>query len=454
MENIKVSVLVYVLNDREHIQRCVNSVINQTLQEIEILVIDGGSVDGTLEAVKTISENNSKIRILPSSPGVGFQFNTGLQAARGEYIGICESDDYLLPDMYEKQYKTAKKYQLDMLRADSKHFIETKEGEVAFFVALSKKQELYDCILDLTKDNRILQLGVNSFWSGLYRRQFLLEQKLFMNETRGAAYQDTTFSFLSSVKAKRVMLSQEAFYCYRLDNPNSSVNRPQKITMLMEEYRLLKQRLKEEGLFETYKEIYLSWKINGCLGFFDSLSQELRDSYVELMYQDLREELDSGEFEEKELSGKGKETASMIRRSISDLRRYLYGMYEGFYHTKEALERIGEQEFVILFGCGEMGRLVDSFLQHKSKRIMAYMDNNTELWGTKIRDVPVMSPQSAVCQYPDAVYIVANLTYFQEMKEQLKNLSVSEEQIIICNDYGFFFKHIFLHSLKNKGQVL
>ena len=55
MENIKVSVLVYVLNDMEHIQRCVNSVINQTLQEIEILVIDGGSVDGTLEAVKTIS---------------------------------------------------------------------------------------------------------------------------------------------------------------------------------------------------------------------------------------------------------------------------------------------------------------------------------------------------------------------------------------------------------------
>ena len=208
MENIKVSVLVYVLNDMEHIQRCVNSVINQTLQEIEILVIDGGSVDGTLEAVKTISENNSKIRILPSSPGVGFQFNTGLQAARGEYIGICESDDYLLPDMYEKQYKTAKKYQLDMLRADSKHFIETKEGEVAFFVALSKKQELYDCILDLTKDNRILQLGVNSFWSGLYRRQFLLEQKLFMNETRGAAYQDTTFSFLSSVKAKRVKIGR------------------------------------------------------------------------------------------------------------------------------------------------------------------------------------------------------------------------------------------------------
>ena len=59
MENIKVSVLVYVLNDMEHIQRCVNSVINQTLQEIEILVIDGGSVDGTLEAVKTISDKNS-----------------------------------------------------------------------------------------------------------------------------------------------------------------------------------------------------------------------------------------------------------------------------------------------------------------------------------------------------------------------------------------------------------
>jgi len=209
----KVSIIMPSFNVAPYIRECMDSVLAQTLTDIEVIVADADSTDGTREILEEYARNDTRITILTDDKkSSGYANNKAIDYATGEYIGIVETDDYIVPDMYEKQYKTAKKYQLDMLRADSKHFIETKEGEVAFFVALSKKQELYDCILDLTKDNRILQLGVNSFWSGLYRRQFLLEQKLFMNETRGAAYQDTTFSFLSSVKAKRVMLSQEAFY--------------------------------------------------------------------------------------------------------------------------------------------------------------------------------------------------------------------------------------------------
>lgn len=448
---VKVSVLIYVLNDKNHIEKCIHSVINQTLQNIEILVIDGGSTDGTLEIIEEISKTDTRIQIIHSAPGVGRQFNTGLKAAKGEYIGICESDDYLLLDMYEKQYLIAHNYQLDVLRADAIHFFEDDNGkEIYFPVKLSKDDELYDHILDLTKDNRVLKLGINSFWSGLYRRDFLLKEKIFMNETKGAAYQDTSFSFLSLIKAKRAMLSHDAFYCYRLDNPNSSVNHPKKITMLNDEYCLLKKRLEEEGVFNKYKEIYLSWKINGYLGFYDSLSRELRDQYEELMYYDILRELETGEFQKSELSGREKGVADKIRQSPLALHQYLLQLYDELNWTKQRLEEIDSQKSIVIFGNGDMGRLVYQYLTYNKKNIVTYIDNNSELWEKAVADIPVISPENAVRLFPDGVYIVANITNFQSMKNQLMNLSVKEENIILCNNYGFFFKHILLKSIKNR----
>ena len=79
---IKVSVLIYVLNNAEYIEASVNSVRNQTLQEIEILVIDGGSRDGTLEIVERLSKLDTRIRVIHTASGVGHQFNTGLREAK------------------------------------------------------------------------------------------------------------------------------------------------------------------------------------------------------------------------------------------------------------------------------------------------------------------------------------------------------------------------------------
>lgn len=452
MENIKVSVLIYVLNDVTHIKKCLQSVRTQTLKELEILVIDGGSSDGTLEIIQEAKKHDSRIRVIHCESGVGLQFNTGLKNAKGEYIGICESDDYLLPEMIEKQYETASSYQLDMLRANAWHFIETDKGEIPFLITLTKNNDLYDRVLDLSENMALLKLGINSFWSGLYNRKFLLEQMLFMNETKGASYQDTSFSFLTAIKAKRVMLSHDAFYCYRLDNPNSSVNQPKKITLLIEEYNLLKKRLQKECLFEQYKEIYLSWKINGYLGFYDSLSKKLKEKYVELMYIDIKKDLDSGEFSEYELLGKSRKIADNVKKSISALCEYLEQMYIHFYSTKKVLEEIKQQDKVIIFGNGDMGNLVYMYLKHNSKNIVAFIDNNQNYWGKNNRGVLVMNPMEAVRSYPDAVYIVANLSCFDIMKKQLMELSIIPQNIIVCNDYAFFFKHILLKSLKgDKG---
>lgn len=442
MSNIKVSVLVYVLNGVSYLEKCVRSVMSQTLHEIEILVIDGGSTDGTLDIVEKLAEEDQRIRIIHSASGVGLQFNTGLREAKGEYIGICESDDYILPDMYEKEYALADKHRLDFLRADYESFFEMKGKEIVLSNNVLSRSDLYNRILEPQKDNSALLIGTRGFWSGLYRREFLLEKNIFMNETPGASYQDTTFAFLTEIKAERVMVTKDSFYRYRLDNPNSSVNAPRKMMILFEEYRLLKERLIEGGIYEKYKDIYFSWKVDGCLWFYHALSGELRKKYVVQMYQELREEFFEENFSESELSKNGRLVISKVRDSLEALGEYLQQREFALCDLEGKLQRIDGEKPCIIFGCGNMGRAVSIYLTETDRKIAAYIDNAESRWGELESGVQILKPQQAVMAFPDAVYIVSNVLHYEEMKNQLLQYGVCEENLIVCNEYALFLNRI------------
>ena len=125
-----VSVLMYVKNGMPYFERAIRSVVNQTLSDIEVLVIDGGSTDGTIELVQEYECKDERVRLLRCDVGsVGAQFNLGLREAKGEYIGIVESDDYILPEMYEKEYWCAKEVDCDVLRADNYIFFELMKAK-------------------------------------------------------------------------------------------------------------------------------------------------------------------------------------------------------------------------------------------------------------------------------------------------------------------------------------
>ncbi len=481
---IKVSVLVYVLNGISYADRCLRSVMGQTLGEIEILVIDGGSTDGTLELAEELARKDPRIRIIHSGPGVGRQFNTGLREACGEYIGICESDDFLLPDMYERQYRIAREFDLDMLRADAWHFF-GPEGRESFLPAvLSKQQELYGRVLDLREDTRVVSLGINSFWSGIYRRQFLLEQGIMMNETGGASYQDVTFSFLTVVKAGRAMLSREAFYCYRLDNSGSSVNSPRGMDLLGREYRLLKERLGAEGLFSRYRGIYLGWKVDSCLGFYDSFPEGQREAYVPVMCQDIKEDLDSGILQEEVPGAAQREMVLLAGQSADALGLRLRRTYDVYRQMKQKMESIEKERSVVVFGKGDLGRLAGLYLVGRGRNIAAYIDNGAAAYleqdtgrntGTErnnirgnflflpapgVREdsssgqkqeglrIPLFAPERGASMYPDGVYVLASEAGHEDMKRQLLGLGISEENIISWGSYGYFLKHVLIESEK------
>ena len=451
MKDIKVSVLIYVLNDVSHIEKCIESVICQSLQDIEILLIDGGSTDGTVEILNRFSAQDERIKLVGCSSGVGLQFNTGLRTAQGKYIGICESDDYLQPDMYEKQYAIAEKNQLDVLKANVNRFCQLGDHQTFFPFQFSGDRSIYDKVLYSQNDMTFLKLGVNGFWSGLYRRDFLLKNSIYMNETKGASYQDISISFLAAAKAERTMVMEKAFYNYRMDNPNSSINNPNKISILIDEYMLLKKRLCQEKLFERFQEVYLSWKISGHLWFYDNLSAEMKEKYVSLMYRDLLEELTQIQYTETELSTEEKNIVEKVRQSEQMLCTLLKQSDDAKNMMSERISSIPADRDIVIFGIGNMGEIVQQYLSYLNKKIVAFTDNNSSAWGCKKNQVDVMPPSEVCLQYPNAIYIVANASYYQDIVEQLVRKQISRDNLIICNSYDFFLKKILMMAIKEEN---
>ena len=124
----KISVLVPIYNVKQYLAECIDSIIMQTLTNIEIILLDDGSTDGSAEICDEYAQKDQRIKVIhkPNS-GYGATMNIGLDNARGKYVGIVESDDYIRPEMYEEQYKLAEKEYLDFLKADFRIFVGDKD---------------------------------------------------------------------------------------------------------------------------------------------------------------------------------------------------------------------------------------------------------------------------------------------------------------------------------------
>ncbi len=260
-QTIKVSSITYVKNCIKYIERCIRSVMDQTMHEIEIIVVDGGSTDGTLDVLERLRKEDERIIILHTAGSVGLQFNTALKTARGEYVSVCEGDDYILPDKYEYLYKIASEQKLDVIRANFFLTFSGRDEEFRYEMPVIGNHSFYERLL--TKEENpdlFLRTGVNGFWSGLYLRSFLLDNGIYMNETPGAAYQDMTFSFLAQHYARRYWFSSKVLHCYRVDNEEASSVAANSREMALREQTLLEQRLSEHGILEERGKMLELWK--------------------------------------------------------------------------------------------------------------------------------------------------------------------------------------------------
>lgn len=286
-EKPKVTVLVPVLNAIQYIDECIVSIINQTLDDIEVLCIDAGSTDGTLERLEKYSCIDRRIRIIHSPrKSYGHQMNLGIENARGEYVGIVESDDRVVPHMYERLYGIAAKLDLDLIKADYYYMSGTGDREELGVVKILS-EDMYGKVLSPQEEPRCVAFVTNT--SGLFRRGYLAEKGIKHNETPGAAYQDNGFCFIAHCLAKSIYFLDEPLYCYRRDNPGSSIHDGSKIYTICEEYDYIYRFLTStpelytafikrytRGMFYAYWSAYLRISEEYKLQFLKRFSADFK----------------------------------------------------------------------------------------------------------------------------------------------------------------------------------
>ena len=279
----KVSVIVPAYNVEAYIETCINSILNQTLQDLEIVCVDDGSRDRTPELLDAFAQKDARIRVLHrENSGYGVSMNAGLHAARGEYIGIVESDDYILPDMFETLYQAAVQKDLDMVKSEAYYWLEKENLHSRIHNKVL--DPCFDRVLDEWDKNLFFEFYMN-IWTGLYKKSFLMDNRIRFHETPGASYQDNGFWFLTCVYAKRAMWLNRAFYYYRQDNPAASIRDKGKMMAMEREYEYIEDQLRQRGLQEYLPYCY-RYRIIRNLGTYFRIADEEKKGYCPFLQKE------------------------------------------------------------------------------------------------------------------------------------------------------------------------
>lgn len=303
----KVSIVIPSLNSINYIDECLQSVINQTLKDIEIICVDANSTDGTLEYLKDLEKKDRRVKVIVSDKkSYGYQMNLGINAANGEYLGIVESDDYIKLNMYERLYQVAKEQECEVLKCDLENFWGSGDNKVFKYAPISYRDDLYGRLFDKkllekTEPNLIISL-IKDTWNmnqpGLYKLDFINKFNIRFNETLGASYQDTGFWFMMQVLARKIYFLNEAYYYYRQDNENSSCNSKAKVYCLCEEYDFMRDFLdKYPNLDRSFIYLLSFLRFGGYLWTLDKISEEFKFEFLLRFQKDFKKIIDNCELD-------------------------------------------------------------------------------------------------------------------------------------------------------------
>ncbi len=260
-----VSIVVPCFNVERFVAECLDSILKQTYENIEIICVNDGSQDGTLGIINSFAKQDSRIIVIDkTNSGCGASVNLGLSRAKGKYVGIVESDDYVDPDMLEVMVGAAETCSLEMVKAG--FYITYKTYEEEKWVLRAPENKVFSS----TEEEGIF-FEQPAIWSGLYLKSFLLENGIKFLETPGASYQDTSFNFKCNLMCKRCMVLHKCFLHYRQHEQNS-IKSGGKVYAICDEYDEIVNYAKRKNKFSDFeKGIILALLMGGYKWNFQRL---------------------------------------------------------------------------------------------------------------------------------------------------------------------------------------
>ena len=247
---MKISVIVPAYNSEKYIEKCIDSLLNQTLKDIEIIVINDCSTDNTKKILEGYKKNNNNIKIIhnKSNKGIGYNRNIGIKKAQGEYISFIDSDDYIDEKMYEKMYNKAKLDKLDIVMCNFHRMLEKADGNV---IEIEAKHQI-PCFDNTTlEDNPSLLLNVElAPWNKIYRKD-LIEDITFPENLK---YEDAVFVIKSMVKAKKIGMIDEKLNYYLVRNTSETGVMDKRVFDILTVMKIIVEELRSTDYYNAIEE--------------------------------------------------------------------------------------------------------------------------------------------------------------------------------------------------------
>lgn len=270
-----VSVIVPAYNAEKTLNRCIKSIMNQTLKDIEIIIVNDGSTDDTLKAAKMLSYEDERIKVVNQieNHGTGYSINHGIMCATGTYIGEVDCDDWIEPEMYEGLFSRSKG--MDIVKSGYKCEAEGKTYEMP----ITDKEYVFCPRL---MKNKMSFFGFQpSYWSAIYRRDFMQCNTLLWNETEGASFQDTSAIFKANALANHVKVVPECYYHWVRHENESTMNQYNHPNAIIGEYQTIKDFLRKRPELQLpLTRIALANEVSSYMWNLSRIATELKRDFI------------------------------------------------------------------------------------------------------------------------------------------------------------------------------
>lgn len=378
MKEVKVSVIIPVYNEESYLRQCLDSILTQTLREIEVLCVDDGSTDCSLEILEEYAQKDSRVVILKQENRyAGMARNLGMRYATGKYYSFLDADDFFSPCLLEKLYDAAEKYTSDIVMcnilyydcADGKISKRNANGEEEF-LPVNRNQFHWRDIPD-----KLFQITNGWAWDKLFLGSFIQECNLSFSHTRIA--NDGYFVYMALARARRITKIDDYLVTQRINNKYSLSNTRELfwycgIQMVYE----IKHGLETIGLYDCLSQSFLNFSLKYLLWAFEHMeSWNIKRDIYQCIREECRQELGITDFSSEYYYNKEEHKRyvfiedhsfeeyllSHLEKSNRESKTYQQALQNIEHQNRHKIwpfpyARIAKGSRVILYGAGSMGQ--------------------------------------------------------------------------------------------------
>ena len=287
----KLSIVIPVYNVEYYIAQCLESILNQSFKDLEIICVNDGSTDNSLSVLQDYKAKDDRIIIIDQkNEGSGVARNAGLSIAKGEYVYFVDGDDWLEDNALEKAVLKSDELNTDILIFGGLSYYEGK-GKNGGYSANKLPKKYLDKVFSAKEIKKDIFKFPSTAWTKLYKRDFLVKNNIKFQDIK--AGQDQLPFFHSMIKAERIALLPENLYCYRKNRKGAvtSVKKKKNFSPIYVFYGI-EDMLKSENLLDDYKSIFVNKYFSKATSWLGKFQDDLKHDYY-LEYLKLLEHVKS-----------------------------------------------------------------------------------------------------------------------------------------------------------------